>query len=161
MVSDGIGNTEKACISKHFLVSGVTCRCRIGSTPKRKVARSNRAGSATTSEEANCIPLPLFAKAPYPLSPSSFPNRTHFVGLRFGFAGASFKLAPFRFRLAAKTALCSLVLPLQIEPTSLGFDLGGCQRISQSLPCVRGGGKNRRFLPEGLQIERPIFSKCS
>ena len=33
MVSDGIGNTEKACISKHFLASGVTCRCRIGSTP--------------------------------------------------------------------------------------------------------------------------------
>ena len=41
MVSDGIGNTEKACISKHFLVSGVTCRCRIGSTPKRKVGGSN------------------------------------------------------------------------------------------------------------------------
>jgi len=34
MVSDGIGNTEKACISRHFLASGVTCRCRIGATPK-------------------------------------------------------------------------------------------------------------------------------
>ena len=46
MVSDGIGNTEKACISKHFLVSGVTCRCRIGSTPKRKVSGSNPLGNA-------------------------------------------------------------------------------------------------------------------
>ena len=29
----------------------------------------------------------------------------------------------FRFRLAAKTALCSLLLPFQIEPAPLGFDL--------------------------------------
>ena len=33
------------------------------------------------------------------------------------------KLAPFRFRLAAKAALCNLLLPSQIKPTSLGFDL--------------------------------------
>ena len=46
IVSDGIGNGEKPSISKHFLASGVTSRWLIGSTPKRKVARSNRAGSA-------------------------------------------------------------------------------------------------------------------
>ena len=33
------------------------------------------------------------------------------------------KLAPFRFRLATKAALCNLLLPSQIKPTSLGFDL--------------------------------------
>ena len=33
------------------------------------------------------------------------------------------KLAPFRFRLAAKAALCNRLLPSQIKPTSLGFDL--------------------------------------
>ena len=33
------------------------------------------------------------------------------------------KLASFRFRLAAKAALCNLLLPFQIKPTSLGFDL--------------------------------------
>ena len=33
------------------------------------------------------------------------------------------KLAPFRFRLTAKAALCNLLLPSQIKPTSLGFDL--------------------------------------
>lgn len=52
MVSDGIGNTEKACISKHFLVSGVTCRCRIGSTPKRNVAGSTPVWDATNSAES-------------------------------------------------------------------------------------------------------------
>ncbi|MDO4362691.1 MAG: hypothetical protein Q4C32_09080, partial [Eubacteriales bacterium] len=33
------------------------------------------------------------------------------------------KLAPFRFRLSAKTAFCAFLLPLQIKPTLLGFDL--------------------------------------
>ena len=33
------------------------------------------------------------------------------------------KLAPFRFRLAEKAALCNLLLPSQIKPTSLGFNL--------------------------------------
>ena len=33
------------------------------------------------------------------------------------------KLAPFRFRLATKAALCNLLLPPQIKPTTLGFDL--------------------------------------
>jgi len=33
------------------------------------------------------------------------------------------KLAPLRFRLAAKAALCNLLLSSQIKPTLLGFDL--------------------------------------
>ena len=33
------------------------------------------------------------------------------------------KRAPFRFHHLAKTALCFLVPPFQIEPASLGFDL--------------------------------------
>lgn len=41
MVSDGIENAEKACISKHFLASDVTSRCRFGATPKRGVEGSS------------------------------------------------------------------------------------------------------------------------
>ena len=41
VVSDGIWNAEKPCISKHFLALDVTSRCRIGATPKRKAAGSN------------------------------------------------------------------------------------------------------------------------
>ena len=63
-------------------------------------------------------------------SPSSFSMQTRFAGLCMEFARCflSFsprqkKLASFRFRLAAKAALCNLLLPFQIKPTSLGFDL--------------------------------------
>ena len=49
IVPDRIENGEKPCISKDFLVLCFTSRCRIGATPKRKVARSNRAGCATSS----------------------------------------------------------------------------------------------------------------
>ena len=62
-----------------------------------------------------------------------------------------FKLAPFRFRLAAKTALCSLVLPLKLEAPGFKFVLG--ELISSS----------HRFIWEPLRSawdigRRPMFS---
>ena len=41
VVSDGIWNAEKPCISKHFLALDVTSRCRIGATPKRNAGGSS------------------------------------------------------------------------------------------------------------------------
>ena len=62
----------------------------------------------TTSEEGNSIPLPRFCisagKAPYPLPPSSFPIRS---------AEASDRVENEN----------GIRLPLQLEPTALGFKL--------------------------------------
>ncbi|MDO4362266.1 MAG: hypothetical protein Q4C32_06935 [Eubacteriales bacterium] len=48
------------------------------------------------------------------------------------------KLAPFRFRLSAKTAFCAFLLPLQIKPTLLGFDLisGGYDTSASQKPKI-------------------------
>ena len=51
----------------------------------------------------------------------SFPNRTHFIGLRFG---PIKEPTPFRFRLTAKTALCWLLLPFPNRTHSAGLRLG-------------------------------------
>ena len=59
--------------------------------------------TGTTSEGANTVPFPPCGENCTMLAPSSFPNRTHFAGLRFG---SPREQTPFRFRLAAKTALC-------------------------------------------------------
>ena len=48
----------------------------------------------------------------------SFPNRTHFIGLRFG---PIKEQTPFRFRLTAKTALCWLLLPFPNRTRSAGL----------------------------------------
>ena len=48
----------------------------------------------------------------------SFPNRTHFIGLRFG---PIKEQTPFRFRQTAKTALCWLLLPFPNRTRSAGL----------------------------------------
>lgn len=62
VVPDRIENGEKPCISKDFLALCFTSQCHIGSTPKRKVARSNRAGRARLSTVFVCEPVPVGCK---------------------------------------------------------------------------------------------------
>ena len=56
---------------------------------------------------------------------------------------------PFRFRLAAKTALCSLLLPFQIEPASLGFDLVAV-KSKDTVPFPPCGENCTMFAPSSL-----------
>ena len=63
----------------------------------------------------------------------SFPNRTHFIGLRFG---PIKEPTPFRFRLTAKTALCWLLLPFPNRTHSVGLRFG-CLRSSAAASGVR------------------------
>ena len=64
----------------------------------------------------------------------SFPNRTHFIGLRFG---PIKEQTPFRFRLTAKTALCWLLLPFpnRTRSTGLRFTFFTTRRASTICAC--------------------------
>ena len=59
---------------------------RTGRKPLKLVMPgSSPAGITTTSEEVSTVPFPPRGENCTTLTPSSFPNRTHFIGLRFGF----------------------------------------------------------------------------
>ena len=78
------------------------------------------------------------------------------------------KLAPFRFRLSAKTAFCAFLLPLQIKPTLLGFDLisGGYDTSAPQKPKITRKSiavRCRAVLPEqksGQTTKRPQGILC-
>ena len=75
----------------------------------------------------------------------SFPNRTHFIGLRFG---PIKEQTPFRFRLTAKTALCWLLLPFPNRTRSAGLRFG-CLRSS----AAAGGARLTDGVVFPFQIE--------
>ena len=107
--------------------------------------RLTRAHTPDASEEVRAIPFPPCGENSIMLSPSYFflanPLRWALLGVRekgLPFSHRQKKLAPFRFRLSAKTAFCAFLLPLQIKPTLLGFDLisGGYDTSAPQKPKI-------------------------
>ena len=107
--------------------------------------RLTRAHTPDASEEVRAIPFPPCGENSIMLSPSYFflanPLRWALLGVRekgLPFSHRQKKLAPFRFRLSAKTAFCAFLLPLQIKPTLLGFDLisGGYDTSASQKPKI-------------------------
>ena len=107
--------------------------------------RLTRAHTPDASEEVRAIPFPPCGGNSIMLSPSYFflanPLRWALLGVRekgLPFSHRQKKLEPFRFRLSAKTAFCAFLLPLQIKPTLLGFDLisGGYDTSSSQKPKI-------------------------